>query len=63
MMQWSNNSEGLKINPDAIIQVNSGLLNEERNKVVGYLNKALKPIKPIKYDGRLTSHLSYIKST
>ena len=39
-----NNSEGLKINPDAIIQVNSGLLNEERNKVVGYLNKALKPI-------------------
>ena len=40
----SNNSEGLRINPDAIIQVNSGLLNEERNKVVGYLNKALKPI-------------------
>ena len=39
-----NNSEGLKINPDAIIQVNSGLLNEERNKVVGYLNKALKPL-------------------
>ena len=40
----SSNSEGLRINPDAIIQVNSGLLNEERNKVVGYLNKALKPI-------------------
>ena len=40
----SNNSEGLRINPDAIIQVNSGLLNEERNKVVGYLNKALKPL-------------------
>ena len=39
-----NNSEGLKINPDAIIQVNSGLLNEERNKVIGYLNKALKPL-------------------
>ena len=40
----TNNGEGLKINPDAIIQVNSGMLNEERNKVVGYLNKALKPI-------------------
>ena len=39
-----NNSEGLKIHPDSIIQVNSGLLNEERNKVVGYLNKALKPL-------------------
>jgi len=39
-----NNSEGLKIHPDAIIQVNSGLLNEERNKVIGYLNKALKPL-------------------
>ena len=39
-----NNSEGLKIHPDSIIQVNSGLLNDERNKVVGYLNKALKPL-------------------
>ena len=39
-----NNAEGLKIHPDAIIQVNSGLLNEERNKVIGYLNKALKPL-------------------
>ena len=39
-----NNSEGLKINPDSIIQVNSGLLNDERTKVVGYLNKALKPL-------------------
>ena len=40
----TNNGEGLRINTDAIIQVNSGLLNEERNKVVGYLNKALKPL-------------------
>lgn len=40
----ANNSEGLKINPDSIIQVNSGLLNDERTKVVGYLNKALKPL-------------------
>ena len=39
-----NSSEGLKINTDAIIQVNSGLLNEDRNKVIGYLNKALKPL-------------------
>ena len=37
-------SEGLKINTDAIIQVNSGLLNETRDKVIGYLNKALKPL-------------------
>ena len=40
----SNNSEGLKIHPDSIIQVNSGLLNEERNRVIGYLQKALKPL-------------------
>ena len=39
-----NTSEGLKINTDAIIQVNSGLLNETRDKVIGYLNKALKPL-------------------
>jgi len=39
-----NNGEGLRINPDSIIQVNSGLLNDDRNKVVGYLNKALKPL-------------------
>ena len=36
--------EGLRIHTDAIIQVNSGLLNEERNKVIGHLNKALKPL-------------------
>lgn len=40
----TNNGEGLRINTDSVIQVNSGLLNEERNKVIGYLNKALKPI-------------------
>jgi hypothetical protein len=39
-----NNSEGLKISTDSIIQVNSGLLNENRDKIVGYLNKALKPL-------------------
>jgi hypothetical protein len=39
-----NNSEGLKISTDAIIQVNSGLLNDTRDKVIGYLNKALKPL-------------------
>ena len=36
--------EGLKINTDAIIQVNSGMLNDTRDKIVGYLNKALKPL-------------------
>ncbi len=36
--------EGLRIHPDSIIQVNSGLLNDERNKVIGYLQKALKPL-------------------
>jgi len=35
---------GLKISTDAIIQVNSGLLNERRDKVIGYLHKALKPL-------------------
>jgi len=42
--QMNNNSEGLKISLDAIIQVNSGLLNDTRDKVIGYLNKALKPL-------------------
>jgi hypothetical protein len=36
--------EGLRIHTDSIIQVNSGLLNDERNKVIGYLQKALKPL-------------------
>lgn len=36
--------EGLKISTDSIIQVNSGLLNDNRDKVVGYLHKALKPM-------------------
>ena len=39
-----NAGEGLKISTDAIIQVNSGLLNEKRDKVIGYLHKALKPL-------------------
>ena len=39
-----NSSEGLKIHIDSIIQVNSGLLNENRDKVIGYLQKALKPL-------------------
>ncbi len=42
--QMTQSGEGLRINTDAIIQINSGMLNEERNKVIGYLNKALKPI-------------------
>jgi len=40
----TQSGEGLQINPDSIIQVNSGLLNEERNKIIGYLQKALKPL-------------------
>jgi hypothetical protein len=36
--------EGLRIHPDSVIQVNSGLLNEERNRVIGHLQKALKPL-------------------
>jgi len=36
--------EGLKISTDSIIQVNSGLLNDKRDRVIGYLNKALKPM-------------------
>jgi hypothetical protein len=40
----SNNGEGLKISTDSIIQVNSGLLNTNRDKVIGYLHKSLKPM-------------------
>ena len=40
----NNVGEGLKIATDSIIQVNSGLLNESRDKVIGYLHKALKPM-------------------
>jgi hypothetical protein len=40
----SQTGDGLKINTDAIVQVNSGMLNDTRDKVVGYLQKALKPL-------------------
>lgn len=40
----SQTGNGLKISTDAIVQVNSGMLNDTRDKVVGYLQKALKPL-------------------
>jgi hypothetical protein len=42
--QMNASGDGLKISLDAIIQVNSGLLNDTRDKVIGYLQKALKPL-------------------
>jgi hypothetical protein len=42
--KMNNVGEGLKISTDSIIQVNSGILNESRDKVIGYLHKALKPM-------------------
>jgi len=40
----SMSGDGLKISLDAIVQVTSGLMNDERDKVIGYLQKALKPL-------------------
>lgn len=38
-----NSNTGLKISPDSICFVSSGLLSPDRKKVVSYLHKALKP--------------------
>lgn len=43
----SNNS-GLKIAPDAIVYCPSGLLDLDRNLVLGYLHKAIKPVNQLK---------------
>lgn len=42
------NSSGVKLTEDAISYVTSGLLNEDRKKIVSYLHKALKPINQLR---------------
>jgi hypothetical protein len=42
------NSSGVKLTEDAILYVTSGLLNEDRKKIVSYLHKALKPINQLR---------------
>lgn len=44
----SGNQSGLKIEPDAITFCPSGLLDLDRNIVVGYLHKAIKPVNQLK---------------
>lgn len=41
-------SKGLKIDPEAIAYVNSGIVDYDRNMVLGHLNKAVKPINMLK---------------
>lgn len=43
-----NQSNGIKIAPDTITFVPSGLLDLDRNVVIGYLNKAIKPVNQLK---------------
>ena len=42
------NSSGVKLTEDAVSYVTSGLLNEDRKKIVSYLHKALKPINQLR---------------
>ena len=44
----ATNSSGIKISTDAISYVTSGLLNQDRKKVVSHLHKALKPINQLR---------------
>jgi hypothetical protein len=45
---YQNSHQAVKISPDAISYVTSGLLDEQRKKVVSYLHKALKPINQLR---------------
>jgi hypothetical protein len=44
----SNSVQGVRISTDAISYVTSGLLDEDKRKVVSYLHKALKPINQLR---------------
>jgi len=44
----SQQSGGVKLTEDAVSYVTSGLLNEDRKKIVSYLHKALKPINQLR---------------
>ena len=43
-----NPNNGIKISTDAITFVPSGMLDLDRNVVIGYLNKAIKPVNQLK---------------
>jgi hypothetical protein len=45
---YQNSHNAVRISPDAISYVTSGLLDEQRRKVVSYLHKALKPINQLR---------------
>lgn len=44
----SANQQGLKISPDAIAYVSSGLLDSRNKRTVGYLHKAIKPLNQLR---------------
>lgn len=44
----AKNNNALKISPDAISYVTSGLLDAQRKKVISYLHKAMKPINQLR---------------
>ena len=44
----SAQTSGVKLTEDAVSYVTSGLLNEDRKKIVSYLHKALKPINQLR---------------
>jgi hypothetical protein len=46
--QQVTNGVGLKITPDTIAYCHSGLIDMEKNIVVGYLHKAIKPVNQLK---------------
>ena len=53
------NSQGLKISPDAIAYVTSGIYNPTTKQVYGYLTKGYQTHQPTPYDGRCVGYLSY----
>jgi hypothetical protein len=46
--QQVTNGVGLKITPDTIAYCHSGLIDMEKNIVIGYLHKAIKPVNQLK---------------
>lgn len=48
IMPTSNNTAGIKIAPDTITYVTSGLIDLDKNLVLGYLHKAIKPVNQLR---------------
>jgi len=44
----ADNQKGIKINPDAIAHVNSGLFQHGKNVIISHLHKAIKPINQLR---------------